>query len=145
MTPAAELRGRAVTVFALAAVAGLASVLLPGPEMDSGWLLAAVGLTLLLLALGGALIAAAPRARVVGVAAIGYLLVVALLRHASEGPASGFLPLTLLPIVWLGVFGTRRELIVGVVVLAADAVRAVPRRRRAAVPAERAALLAARR
>ena len=41
-----------------------------------------------------------------------------MLRHASDGPASGFLPLTLLPIVWLGVFGTRRELIAGLVVLA---------------------------
>ena len=35
-------------------------------------------------------------------------VVAALLRHASEGSASGFLPLVLLPIVWLAVFGSRR-------------------------------------
>ena len=35
MTPAGELKRQAVLVFALAAVAGLASVALPGPPMDA--------------------------------------------------------------------------------------------------------------
>ncbi len=38
------------------------------------------------------------------------LLVVAMLREAHGGTSSGFAPLALLPVLWLGLYGTRREL-----------------------------------
>ena len=34
-----------------------------------------------------------------------------LLRHAEGGSQSGFGPLTLLPVVWLALYGRRRQLI----------------------------------
>ena len=81
--------------FALAAVAGLASVALPGPALDR--------------AVPHRLRASRPacsssacwrhlrhRERwLIGVLPLGYLVVAALLRHASAGSASGFLSLVL--------------------------------------------------
>ena len=45
--------------------------------------------------------------------------VVALLRDAHGGTASGYAPLALLPVLWLGLYGTRRELLGAVVLLGA--------------------------
>ena len=45
--------------------------------------------------------------------------VVALLRDAHGGTASGYAPLALLPVLWLGMYGTRRELQGAVVLLGA--------------------------
>ena len=45
--------------------------------------------------------------------------VVALLRDAQGGTASGYAPLALLPVLWLGLYGTRRELQGAVVLLGA--------------------------
>ena len=43
---------------------------------------------------------------------LAYLGILGLMRHASEGSASGFYPLVLLPVVWLALFGSRRQLLV---------------------------------
>ena len=104
--------------FALAAVAGLASIALPGPSMDDTLVAVACGITAVVLLLGVLLVLRRRERWLVPLLALGYLVVVALLRHASEGGNSGFVPLLFLPIVWLAVFGTRRELIVGLVATA---------------------------
>ena len=42
---------------------------------------------------------------------LAYILVVALLREAGGGSVSGFGTLALVPVVWVGLYGTRRDLI----------------------------------
>jgi diguanylate cyclase (GGDEF)-like protein len=91
---------------------------LPPARWDLGPLIAAAALTLAI-----ALIALrAPWGRLPSwtptVLAFAYLIVVALLR-AADGP-SGVATMVLLPVFWLGVFGTRRQLwclLVGVALL----------------------------
>ena len=34
------------------------------------------------------------------------------MREAAEGPTSGFLPLAILPAMWLALYGTRRQLLI---------------------------------
>ncbi|HKG19914.1 MAG TPA: hypothetical protein VKB00_09255, partial [Candidatus Limnocylindrales bacterium] len=46
------------------------------------------------------------------------LLVIVILRHAEGGAVSGYGVLALIPVVWLALYGTRRELIVMIVVIA---------------------------
>ena len=109
----------AMLPFALAAVAGLASVALPGPALDRSEFLIACAITAGMLVVGLLGHLRHHDRWLIGVLPLGYLAVAALLRHASAGSSSGFLPLVLIPAVWLGVFGTRRQLIVGLVVMAA--------------------------
>ena len=45
---------------------------------------------------------------------LAYFVVVALLRHASEGSISGYSPLALLPVVWIALNLGRREVAIGV-------------------------------
>jgi two-component system sensor histidine kinase/response regulator len=116
-TPAVEPRD--VVPFAAAAIVGLAAVALPGPPTDWTLFATAAALTVALAAVG--LYAAHRRigpALILG-APLAYLFVVVLLRHSSTGGASGYVPLTLLPIVWLALFGSRRDLQVGLVGMAA--------------------------
>jgi len=108
----------AMLPFALAAIAGLASVALPGPPMDPTLFAVSCAITAGMLVMGLFLLARHHERWLIGILPLGYLVVAALLRHASAGSASGFLPLVLVPIVWLGVFGTRRQLIVGLAALA---------------------------
>ncbi|HEX5900233.1 MAG TPA: PAS domain S-box protein [Solirubrobacteraceae bacterium] len=105
--------------FAVAAVAGLGSVALPGPDLDPALFGIACAITAGMLVVGLLGYVRHQERWLIGVLPLGYLVVAALLRHASAGSASGFLPLVLIPVVWLGVFGTRRQLNVGLVVLAA--------------------------
>ena len=44
---------------------------------------------------------------------LAYLVAVALLRHSGIQQAAGYVPLMLLPIVFLALFGSRRELAIG--------------------------------
>lgn len=48
-----------------------------------------------------------------------YLVVIALLRESQGGAASGYEPLVLLPVFWLSLHGTRGQLVVGLVGVAA--------------------------
>src|SRR4029079_2116009 len=95
--------------FAVAAVAGLASVVLPGPSVDHGPLAVACAVVAAMLVAGPALVAGHRERWLIGVLPLAYLVVVALLRHASGGTSTGFAVLALLPTVWLGGFGTPRQ------------------------------------
>ena len=109
---------RPMLPFALVAVAGLASVALPGPPMDATLFAVASAITAVMLGFGVLAVLRHRERWMIVILPFGYLVVAALLRHASEGSASGFLPLVLLPIVWLAVFGSRREMIAGLVAMA---------------------------
>ena len=45
---------------------------------------------------------------------LAFLVVVAFLRHGAGGALSGFAPLTFLPVIWLSLYGTRAQLVVGI-------------------------------
>lgn len=81
---------------------------LPSERWNSGLVVAAGGLTLAI----AAIVVRAPWDRLPGsapcVVAFAYLVVVALLR-AAGGP-SGIAPMVLLPVFWLALCGTRRQL-----------------------------------
>ena len=75
----------AMLPFALAAVAGLASVALPGPALDRSEFLIACAITAGMLVVG-LLVHLRHRDRwLIGILPLGYLVVAALLRHASAG------------------------------------------------------------
>ena len=126
MTHERSIRGReaharlrpAMLPFALAAVAGLVSVALPGPELDGSLVAVACAIAAGMLVVGVALYGGRREGWLIGGLPLAYLLVVALLRHAGGGTSTGLAVLALLPVVWLGAFGTRRQLIVGLVALA---------------------------
>jgi two-component system sensor histidine kinase/response regulator len=109
---------REILPFAAAALIGLASVLLPGPETD--WLVFAIGAGLTVaIAVIGLTAAARRRGRpLIVLLPLAYFVTVVILRHSGTTGASGFVPLVMLPIVWLAMFGTRRQLIVGLVGMA---------------------------
>ena len=125
MTHQRSIRGReahtrlrpAMLPFAVAAVAGLASVALPGPELDQSLVAVACAVAAGMVVVGLALYAGHQERWLIGVLPLAYLVVVALLRHASGGTSTGLAVLALLPVVWLGAFGTRRQLIVGLVAM----------------------------
>jgi PAS domain S-box-containing protein len=105
--------------FGAAALVGLAAVALPGPEMDWGLFAVAVVLTLAIGAVASMLGRLPNGALLVGLVPLAYFVVVALLRHSSQEASSGFVPLAMLPVVWLALFGSRGQLVVGLVGLAA--------------------------
>ncbi|MEA2143717.1 MAG: hypothetical protein QOI64_2147 [Solirubrobacteraceae bacterium] len=113
-----------VLPFAVAMVLAPAAVLLPPGAVDGVALGIAAGVTALVLLLG----VAVPWTRLprgAGVALpLMYLGVVALLRHADGGAASGFAPLVLLPVAWAALHGTRWEL--GAVVTGAAVALGLP-------------------
>src|SRR6476660_3853612 len=125
MTHQRSIRGReahtrlrpAMLPFAVAAVAGLASVALPGPELDQSLVAVACAVAAGMVVVGLALYAGHQERWLIGVLPLAYLVVVALLRHASGGSSTGLAVLALLPVVWLGAFGTRRQLIIGLVAM----------------------------
>ena len=43
---------------------------------------------------------------------LAYLGLVGLMRQAGDGPSAGFLPLVILPAVWLALYGSRRQLLI---------------------------------
>ncbi|HEY3436225.1 MAG TPA: sensor domain-containing diguanylate cyclase [Actinotalea sp.] len=50
---------------------------------------------------------------------LGFFVVIALERHARGGSSSGYPPLVMLPIIWLAIYGTRRQLATAVLMLVA--------------------------
>ena len=96
--------------FVVAVVLAPAAVLLPPGAANGGALAIAAGMTALVLLLGVALPwTRVPRGLAVALPLL-YLGVVALLRHADGGAASGFAPLVLLPVAWAALHGSRWEL-----------------------------------
>jgi PAS domain S-box-containing protein len=104
---------REILPFAGAAVLGLLAVVLPGPETD--WTLFAIGVALT-VAIAAAGFTAAHRRRgrpLIIVLPLASFVVVAILRHSGTTGSAGFAPLIMLPIVWLALFASRTQLIVG--------------------------------
>jgi PAS domain S-box-containing protein len=109
---------REILPFAGAALIGLASILLPGPATDwTLFALAAAGTVA--IAVTGLVAARIERGRFLVLALpLAYFVVVAVLRHSGTTGGSGFVPLVMLPIVWLALFGTRGQLLVGLAAMA---------------------------
>ena len=104
---------RELIPFFVAALIGLLSVLLPGPETN--WTLYALGAGLtVMIAVAGIIAVRLQRGSwlILG-GSLAYLVAVALLRHSGIQQAAGYVPLMLLPIVFLALFGSRRELAIG--------------------------------
>jgi two-component system, sensor histidine kinase and response regulator len=108
-----SVQPREILPFAGAAFIGLAAVLLPGPDTD--WTLFAISCAATAaITLAG--FAAAHRRRgraLILLLPLSYFGVVAILRHSGTTGGSGFVPLIMLPIVWLALFGNRRQLLIG--------------------------------
>ena len=104
-----EASGRTRAAFGLAVALGPVAALLPGPDLDPALFGLACGLTLALLIAGAMGAGARPSAQLS--LSLAYLGIVGLMRQAGDGPA-GFLPLVILPILWLSLYGTRRQLLV---------------------------------
>jgi diguanylate cyclase (GGDEF)-like protein len=112
------LRAGWMLPFGLASALPFGMMLLPGPSFALGSTLIAVALAA--ISLGFALAVDWDRAPDwwTLVPALGYMAVVALLREAGGGTASGVGPMVLLPVIWIAVFGSRRTLAVSVVAVA---------------------------
>jgi PAS domain S-box-containing protein len=104
---------RELIPFFAAALIGLLAVVLPGPE--NNWALYAVGAGLtVLIAVAGVIAARTQRGRpLILIGSLLYIVAVAVLRHSGITTSAGYVPLMLLPIVFLALFGSRRALAVG--------------------------------
>jgi hypothetical protein len=102
--------------FTIVAAATLVSAAVP-PHPDRTLLAAAVALAALLAAAGVLVPWARLPREAEALPPIAYFAVVALLRQSAGGAASEFTPLVLLPVIWLALYGTRRELVWGLLAL----------------------------
>ena len=116
--------GRRLAPFAGAACLGLALGVVPAGDTD--WSLIGTSVTITLSAV--LLAVAAPWQRLPSwtraLPAFAYLGAVAILREAAGGATAGFGPLLLLPVFWLALYGTPRQL--GAVLVGVAAVFYVP-------------------
>jgi GGDEF domain-containing protein len=101
--------------FLVAMVIAFAAIRLPAVERDSGRLLAAAALNLLLVVL----VLVLPWQRLPRIAdllpPLVYMVVVALLRDGLGGAVSAYSTLLILPVLWLAMYGTRGDLALSVV------------------------------
>lgn len=101
---------RDVVPFVIVAMAGLATLLLPPYAQDDPSFLVA------LVCMAGAGVLATtvavlpPTNCFVAVPPLAFFVVVAVARHAAGGGASGVATLILLPVLWISLYGTRRQL-----------------------------------
>ena len=107
-----------VAPFAAAACFAFMLVPLPPGEEDLTALLVAGLLTVAILASLMFPWKRFPRA-LEAVPPFAYFLVIALLRHAEGGAVSGYGVLILVPVIWLALYGTRRQLIWALVAMVA--------------------------
>jgi PAS domain-containing protein len=107
------VHARELVPFFTAAMIGLLVVVLPGPDTD--WTLFAIAAALTVaIAAAGLTAARLQRGRpLILIASLAYFVAVALLRHSGSTSAGGYVPLMLLPVVFLALFGTRRQLWIG--------------------------------
>lgn len=110
-------RVRRIAPFAVAAVVAFLAIPFPPAGVDIREYLAA-GLTAAIIA--GSLWFPWRRfpPAVQSIPALAYFAVIALLRDAEGGGSSGYAPLVLLPIFWLAIHGTRRQLYLALVLMA---------------------------
>ena len=104
---------REILPFAGAALLGLLVILLPGPPTDWAMFAIGAGLTFAIAALGFAAAGVKRGRPLILVLPLVYFVAVALLRHSGTTGAAGFVPLIILPIVWLALFGSRAQLLIG--------------------------------
>ncbi len=104
---------RELIPFFAAALIGLLSVLLPGPDTDWTVYALGAGLTVLIAVAGVVAVQLQRGSWLILGGSLAYLVAVALLRHSGIQQAAGYVPLMLLPIVFLALFGSRRELAIG--------------------------------
>jgi diguanylate cyclase (GGDEF)-like protein len=111
IAPLSTLLGRRLAPFVAAAALGLVLGVVPGLAVNVREIVTAVALSVVVLLA----VVLVPWNRVPAwvqpLPALTYLLVVALLRDAAGGAASGFGPLLLLPLFWLALYGTRAQLV----------------------------------
>jgi PAS domain S-box-containing protein len=100
----------AVTLFVLALIAA------PPGDVDSTWALVVAGVLTVVIVTSPWWVPweRLPRSAQ-AVPPIAYFLVIALLREAEGGADSVYAPLVALPVLWLALWGTRGELLLGVV------------------------------
>jgi hypothetical protein len=101
---------RRLAPFAVAALLPFLLLALPPSHWDGGLVLASAAVT----AWVGAAVVLVPWSRLPSFAQVlpgaGYLLALALLREAGGGTCAGVAPVVLLPVIWLSLYGTRRQL-----------------------------------
>jgi diguanylate cyclase (GGDEF)-like protein len=102
---------RRVGPFVGVALAALLTFPVPSVEADPEAAVAAIALTLVMAVCGLGLPWSRLPARARMVLPLLFYVDVALLRHAEGGSQSGFGVLSLLPVVWLALYGSRRQLI----------------------------------
>ncbi len=102
--------GRTRLAFGLAVIGGPIAALLPGPSLDAELFVLTCLLTVALLAVASIGAVRGNQSAQLWLS-IAYLLILGLMRDAGDGPA-GFLPLVILPIVWLALYGTRVQLLI---------------------------------
>jgi diguanylate cyclase (GGDEF)-like protein len=106
--------GVRVLPFALVTLTAIASVFI-GSQPDD---VVAADWALILCAVGAAVLVVLPWVRfppgLTAAVPLAYFLVVGLLREAQGGAGSGLSVLVLLPVVWLALYGTRRQLVAAV-------------------------------
>jgi diguanylate cyclase (GGDEF)-like protein len=110
---------RRIAPFAVGACLAFPLVVLPPPDENLWAVNVAALITLLIIGLGlfapwGRLPAGAR-----AVLPLAYFLAIALLRDAEGGAASGYGTLVLLPILWLALYGTRRQLLLSLAAMTA--------------------------
>jgi PAS domain S-box-containing protein len=110
----ADPTGHRFPIFAAAAVVSVLAGLVPFRPSRAAEMLAA-GILFILVTLAALLV---PWQRIASLpwtaVPMGYVCVIALLRDAQGGNDSGLVPLFLLPVVWLALYGRKSELVVGV-------------------------------
>lgn len=104
-------RPRAVALVAAAVAFAFLLVLLPGPDREAAGIVAAAAVAAVALGLAS-LADRAPVVARVGVP-LAFIAVVALLIDGGGGTDSGFGGLFLLPLLWLAILGSRRDLLLG--------------------------------
>lgn len=108
-----------VRPFGVAAVLGITTVVVPSGPRDDTLVVAALALTGAIIA--GCVVVPWRRLPAAWQAAppFLYFAVVAMLRHAEGGAASGMSPLLLLPFFWLSLHGSGKQLAVATIAAAA--------------------------
>jgi GGDEF domain-containing protein len=101
--------------FHVAMLVGYAALRLPADQRDDGEILAAAAVNLVLIALAVFVPwDKLPKSAEV-VPPLMYIAVIAMLRDALGGSASSYSTLLILPILWISMYGTRKQLAAGVV------------------------------
>jgi two-component system, sensor histidine kinase and response regulator len=114
-----RVRPRELVPFFAAALIGLVAVVLPGPPTDWALFGVAAGLTVL-IAIAGTIAARTQRGRpLILIGSLAYFVAVALLRHSGTTSAGGYVPLMLLPVVFLALYGTRAQFVIGLIAMTA--------------------------